>query len=260
MRAPMPVVWCFEDVDDYWALRRDSTYEVRATESASEICEAVARNEASGIVCGLSRTTTVTLPRIVDSIQGAGSSASVVLRLHVERQNVPYLLGALQAGVPARLSIKGFDSVIDDVTAALAGATDRFATPSIIRHLAPLVADGAKDLIIAAAIVGTNRGTVKAFARACGVSPRTIEGRLQSHGLVGPRKLLAWMHTAHLAWLLDNTRWPIKRIASEAGFSSTVGLSNFVRRHLGKSPRQIRAEVGFVGTLQILSARFESLR
>jgi len=103
MRSPVPVVWCFEDADDYLALRQDSKYIVRTTDSVSEICKAVAGNEASCIVCCPSRISTDSLSRIGSAIQRTGSSTGVVLRLNADRKSAASLLPALQIAPSARL-------------------------------------------------------------------------------------------------------------------------------------------------------------
>ncbi len=81
---------------------------------------------------------------------------------------------------------------------------------------------------------------VDTLAGACGVSRRTLEQafRLERNTSVGD--VIREQRIARALHLLRQTDHAVKRVAIDAGFSSSSSLCRELRRHSGLSPKQIR--------------------
>jgi transcriptional regulator GlxA family with amidase domain len=85
---------------------------------------------------------------------------------------------------------------------------------------------------------------VPAFAKAAGMSPRTLHRRcLAEHGTT-PAKLIERLRAEHARLLLGTTSLGTKAVAARAGFDTPARLASAFRRTLGVSPRHYRQTFG----------------
>ena len=83
------------------------------------------------------------------------------------------------------------------------------------------------------------RATLEQAASDFGVTPRTLQRRLQEQG-VGFQDLLAEVRMQTACRLLSESRLPVTRIAEQLGFSETSAFTRAFRNHARMSPRAFR--------------------
>ena len=83
------------------------------------------------------------------------------------------------------------------------------------------------------------RATLEQAASDFGVTPRTLQRRLQEQG-VGFQDLLAQVRMQTACRLLSESRLPVTRIAEQLGFSETSAFTRAFRNHARMSPRAFR--------------------
>ncbi len=86
---------------------------------------------------------------------------------------------------------------------------------------------------------GEGRATLEQAASDFGVTPRTLQRRLQEQG-VGFQDLLAQVRMQTACRLLSESRLPVTRIAEQLGFSETSAFTRAFRNHARMSPRAFR--------------------
>ncbi|HQD14296.1 MAG TPA: AraC family transcriptional regulator ligand-binding domain-containing protein [Ottowia sp.] len=83
------------------------------------------------------------------------------------------------------------------------------------------------------------RATLEQAASDFGVTPRTLQRRLQEQG-VGFQDLLAQVRMQTACRMLSESRLPVTRIAEQLGFSETSAFTRAFRNHARMSPRAFR--------------------
>ncbi|GAA5496545.1 LacI family transcriptional regulator [Rubritalea squalenifaciens DSM 18772] len=73
-----------------------------------------------------------------------------------------------------------------------------------------------------------------------GISRRGLERAFEKHAKVSPASVIREHRMKAIEILLARDSLTLDRIAAQAGFTDAAGLSNFVKRQTGKSPRELR--------------------
>lgn len=151
-----------------------------------------------------------------------------------------YLALMLQA-LATRLS----SDALHDLQALLMLPRPRTSHPAFAGHDLMSLADAE----LRAALLWVQRSPASglrltALAAALGLSPRTLARRVQAHtGLTAAN----WMRRIKLRQVgeaLCDTRWPLKRIADELGFSSEAALHRAFHQATGQTPLAYRLAQG----------------
>jgi transcriptional regulator GlxA family with amidase domain len=82
------------------------------------------------------------------------------------------------------------------------------------------------------------------LAAAAGVSARTLERRVRAALGLSPVALLQRLRVEVAVHRLATTREPLADIATRVGYADPETLARLVRRHTGRSPREIRPQTG----------------
>jgi hypothetical protein len=168
-------------------------------------------------------------------------AAGIPLLLHADigRTAVEQVVATALRRPDVRVSLQGFNDFHDEVRGLADGAPPS-ATGAILGRIGAGVDEYVLDIAVAASVAGKRRTTVSAFAKNCGFSSGKIAYRLSAVGLPPARILLGWMVALHAAWRYAVLEWPLKRVAIEGGFTSSVALDHYVRRHIFLQPREYR--------------------
>lgn len=83
--------------------------------------------------------------------------------------------------------------------------------------------------------------SVEEVAEVAGVSRRGLERAFGKHANESPATVVREYRMKAIEKLLAREALSLDRVASQAGFADSAGLSNFVRRYKGLSPRDLRA-------------------
>ncbi len=88
----------------------------------------------------------------------------------------------------------------------------------------------------------TTRPTVRTLAHELGYSPRTIDRASRAATGRSAKEILDERIVLEVRRLLLRTERPVSQIGRDLGFNDPSNFSNFVRRHLGDSPGEVRSE------------------
>lgn len=131
---------------------------------------------------------------------------------------------------------------VSSVTASAAGRSADAVFGMPIRFVG-IAGHGASQRVVpianAALRIGRRRASLHALAIECALPDRTLQWRLKKYTRCSACDMLAYSLLAHAAWDLEREGWNVKRIAGAAGFGSREAFTNYVRRHLGLTPRQL---------------------
>ena len=109
-------------------------------------------------------------------------------------------------------------------------STDIFATEDrLVADILHFIYHNASNII-----------TVDDVANEIGFSRRTLERRFKTHFGITIQSKIEDVHIEHSKKLLENTNWPISRIAKESGFSDASHFSVVFRKVLNMSPSVYR--------------------
>jgi transcriptional regulator GlxA family with amidase domain len=100
-----------------------------------------------------------------------------------------------------------------------------------------VVVDGVLQEIMQNPGMGLN---LEAWAKGQGVSRSQLLRRFGRSLGRSPAEIAREFRVGHVVERLRHTRMPLKEIAFENGFESAAAFSNFVRRHTGKTPGELR--------------------
>jgi transcriptional regulator GlxA family with amidase domain len=101
---------------------------------------------------------------------------------------------------------------------------------------------------------------VTTLAAALGVHRKTLFNMCRRAKFLGPAELLVWVRLALAAYLLETTRRPIERLAIELAYPSPNALRNAFRRHVGRSPSEVRSAGGLQAVLDAFARRVSGVR
>lgn len=191
---------------------------------------------------GVSESDVATLAHVYDNLR---PTPHLLVRLDLANAGAHMVLELARHLPFARVSLRGVDDLVRDVTGATGRADEMGCQLEIARRVLPRVPEAVSSLVAVACLAGHRRLPITAFARGCGIAPRTLEVRLERTGIVAPRELVAWMVALHSLWRLEIARWPAKHVAAASGFTSTEAWSNYVLRHTGARPKSLLAHGGF---------------
>lgn len=152
-----------------------------------------------------------------------------------------------------RVSVRGSDVLADEIEAVLERPAQHTADHALIRMIGLHMRPETWPIVLTAAMMSRRRTHVSELARACGVSPRTLEHRLRTLQLPHARSLLGLLLSAHAMHRCVWSGWSPKRVALAAGFASEAAMSNYMFRHSDTRPRNACME-GFSKLLDRLGA------
>lgn len=73
------------------------------------------------------------------------------------------------------------------------------------------------------------------------MSERTVARRFREETGMTPMEYIAAVRLDHARALLEQSDWPVERIAAKSGFGSSDSMQRAFARHLGATPREYRA-------------------
>ena len=154
-----------------------------------------------------------------------------------------------------RVAINGFDS-LDRVLQHLVGDTQcAFPHSRLIREAFGLANSDARQLIVGALMMGSEKRHVAELARAFAVSERTLERKADATALPKPKELLDWSFALHALWRIERMQWPRKRAAALAGFADTHAFAIRLSRHFARAATRRPEELRFEDTLTLFQQR-----
>jgi len=183
------------------------------------------------------------LSRCMPAMAGHYSIELPGTRRHLATGYAGFLGGTVQLGA-ARGRMHFSRDVIDIPWAGADGQLLASAREMADRRLRSLgYADGLIDQVKAfVGSTGFARASLAQVADALGMSRRSLQRRLVEAN-VTYRELVEAARLEHALGLLRSSHLPHYRIAEMVGYSEPSTLSHLVKRHLNKSPRQIRDEL-----------------
>lgn len=163
------------------------------------------------------------------------------------------ILALARAGV-TELVMRGVDDERFALERHLASAARRCALDDAAGDLLQELPPPARTLLRHALERATAPLTIAGVAAALGVTRRTLLRRCARAGLPAPQELFAWCRLLAAAAELERSGASLDRVAHELQFPSGPALRKLVRRHLGMTPTELRAE----GALATVLARFRA--
>jgi hypothetical protein len=177
------------------------------------------------------------------------AGSPIILRSRLSPASANAIVAVASVCNDGCISLIGIDDLDAQVVAVAQSALSPSADLAIVNESDGDRPHPLRHAIVAAAAIGRGRAAVSDLARAMAVPVRTLQWRIASRSGLSTSDLLAWSVAIHTLWRLDVLAWPLKRCASAAGFSDANGLSAFVRRHVGQTPRELHRAGGFHGLL-----------
>jgi AraC-like DNA-binding protein len=217
---------------------------IKTARSLAEVGLEVQRAPAAAVILAIDGLERHAVDAALGDLQERGTGIPVIIRLSLTRTNAAWLIYSAAASVRYRVSLRGFDNLGDDVSREIAERCRGGAFARIAALLGD-VPSPVLNIVVGSAAIGHHRTTVPTLARACGMSPRTLEWRLSRNGVASGARLLRVMLTLHTVWCIEMMGWTVKRTSVGAGFATRSGLSNFLQRQTGHSPSEFIAFGGF---------------
>lgn len=118
----------------------------------------------------------------------------------------------------------------------------------------------AQGMVTVAAEVVLSGGLAGEFARALGISERTVPRWCMRADLPPPRRLLAWLRILLAADLLDDPGRSAESAARAAGYAGVSSLKTALRQFLDTSPGELRACGAFETVASAFARELRELR
>jgi AraC-like DNA-binding protein len=184
-------------------------------------------------------------PILPNHAMGAARRIPIILR-YTLRPSLIHAIATVTRAVPrARLSLRGWDDVVLNVSQALSAPDEQTPHSPILGRIEPILPNGVLEIGVGAIHAGTGKCSVANLARLCNLPVRTLEWRLKRARMPQARVLLAWICSLNATWDLDVRGWSVKRVATELGFATRTAFSNYIVRNVQSSPAQLQRDVGF---------------
>lgn len=109
-----------------------------------------------------------------------------------------------------------------------------------LARLLPLMPHDLRAFVAYCFANGHEATSVSDAARTLSIHRSTIANRLTAAGLPSARVLIGLARLYNAACLLDAGHWTIEQVGTVCGFGGGPGLSNFLHRHVGIWPSELR--------------------
>jgi len=247
-------------VEDHQALKRQQwpwQWELVTLPNCSSLIDRMARGDHLIVVVDIDAVTDTD----VSAILGAAASSGVRLayRVSLTSRTASQIVACAHAGVPATVSLRGFDRIQESVTSLVTATHAPDGTASIVARLADCLDTESLAAATEACLVGRRAATVAGWAAVTRESTRSLERRVANTILPHPKRLLAWMLVLHTAWRVQQLGWPAKRAAADAGLSTARTLASRMQRVMGHDVATRRGRVPFLGMLELFVAELKGL-
>lgn len=220
--------------------------------SDSDLSRALSSPGVAGIVWELSRHVAPQSRAVPSIVLDAAQHLPLLLCVEPSAPRASDILRLMAAAPDVRVSFCGSHDLRHEIECLCANPADRSAEQSIINAIGPHILPFAVDIVTVAAVSSKRRTTVGTWSKLCGCSPGTLRYRLAAVRAPEPRALLGRFTAAHVAWRRGPLGWAAKRTARETGYSGTVALDHFVRRHASTSLRDMADPDCFWRLLELL--------
>jgi hypothetical protein len=159
------------------------------------------------------------------------------------------------------VSLRGFDDLAEVVGRVLRRTLEDDAPRmAIVSRLSADLPSAALDVVLAAAILGGRHTSVRTLASFLRLSSRRVEERLETLGLLSPKRLLMWTLVSFTSFRITTLGWTAKAAAVGAGFSSARALSNSIERTIGLRLAKLSAVAAFADILEEFANALQSRR
>jgi AraC-like DNA-binding protein len=101
---------------------------------------------------------------------------------------------------------------------------------------------------------------IRPLAAALGVHRKTLFNRCEREHFMHPAELLVWTRLALVGYLLETTGCTVETIALELAYPSPTALRNTLKRHTGRTARQLRERGGLAPVLDAFARRIADAR
>lgn len=129
------------------------------------------------------------------------------------------------------------------------------ALRNTVRRLLPEGLSGrATSLMLRAADVAHDGGSVEDLSRSLRVSRRTASRWYQGSRLPTPKRLLVWLRLIRAAQILDETTRSVTTVAHACGYAYDANLRTALLRFVGRGPRALRR----AGAVSVVATRFRA--
>jgi len=225
---------------------------VRACFTARELGRVLATQTVRGVVCELRDSTGADVASVFRSQDCRSAMPPILTVMSLTPANAHLILNLIEGGLNVRPILRGYDDLGRIVRQVWERRDSDDAQSAMLRSVAGAIPPSVYDIVVGSIVVGATRCSVNAFATKCRVSTRTLERRIGAGGLLPARRLLGWSLALHAMWRIDMLEWPIKKVATAAGFASSDAFATYFARHTGHTVSAARGCGGFQNLLENL--------
>lgn len=196
--------------------------------------------------------------RTITLVAARAPRLPVIVYDRVDRTTVGLLAAIMVPGVQLRCVPHPHAPLAPVLRILLDGAVPPIVAPILLlRLLRAAPAHLHVFLTIVATQAHTGRGLAQ-LARWAGVTPRTVERRLQRSGWAPARAVLQCARALDVLWLMTEHHWPVRRVQTIRGFAHPSAITRLLRRYCCVTPADVREGVDFRRVLADTVSRVSS--
>ena len=245
------VIACVTSAESRESVVRAATgrFNVHFCSTTKALARTAALIDASLIIWEVGEGAEDEIESIVHATSHRSDTVSILVRLDLTKTAARQVMVLVQCAPFIQVSLRNHDDLALDIALNREQPAERRVCAEVIKQLLPRVSDRCKRIVVAAALVGHRRTSVREFARLCESSVRAIQWNLRAAGIAPAKNILGWMLALNALWRLDALAWNSKRASRTSGFSSRDAWAHYIARHVGARPKQLLRDGGFAALL-----------
>jgi hypothetical protein len=193
---------------------------------------------------------------VARSARRSWSSRRIVLRSRwsftrgSNRSALHDLLAVFALGLRMECVVQPFARFAPMVRHVLSPAYRPGVAPLLLYHFVPLATPELAVFVALAILAARERRSVEELAAWTGVSPRTIERRLQRADWPPAFVVLHSFTALDAVWLMTEYGWSAQRVQRERGFATASSVTRLLASHAGTRPSTLAEDGGFAAALE----------
>jgi len=174
----------------------------------------------------------------------------VIVYDRISRSTASALRAALVPGLRIDCAVRPVEPLSPLARQMLGPTLPAVVAPILIQRLLRIAPPSLWPFLLIAILKAPSRRGLDELARWSGVTPRTIERRLQRAGWEPARMLLQACRALDVLWLMTEYGWTVRRVQRARGIEFASAVTRLTQRYGGVTPREVHEGIDFRRVLE----------
>lgn len=229
--------------------------EVRDCSSVASAIDDHARGRIQLLITTIRDEHGESISRTMIAVAARVPTMPVIIYDRITRSSAPTLRAALVPGLHIDCAVRPVEPLSPLIRQMLGPTLPAVVAPILVQRLLRIAPPALWPFLLIAALKAPSRRGFDELARWTGVTPRTIERRLQRARWAPAHVLLQACRALDVLWLMTEYGWTVRRVQRARGIEFASAVTRLTQRYGGVTPREVREGIDFRRVLESVVQR-----